>query len=91
MAIYITAIRVGSPPANERITDVMWLSGTTGKAGPTTVASMVKHIDKHDNVKVGGSDGPVDVIVVRPDGGPAHLRTEKNGTPTDNLLQLPTF
>lgn len=91
MAHYITAVEVGSPSADERITRLQWLNTQSGVAGRSGTADMVTFIDKGNEVLVGGENGPVEVTVVRPSGRSSYLRTERNGTRTDNLLDLPRF
>lgn len=92
MTIYITSIKVGHPPADERITQVKWLNCSDGKTGTSDVEGIVKFIDDQSGaVAVGSPEGPVKVETVHPQGRPAYIRTVKNGNRTDNLLSLPRF
>ncbi len=88
--VYITAIEVSqTPPKFEHITKVKFLN-PTGTTGTCTTATMVEHLKTHNNVSVGGPNGPAKVRVVQPRGGGApYLRTTSDGTTADNLLALP--
>ena len=87
---YITAIRTTTPGSRiEHITDVMWLNDGQGKSGTTTRAGAVKFIRDGNRMQVAGPDSPVEVEVV--DASPPYIRTQGNGTSTDNLLSLPQY
>ncbi|MBE7193438.1 MAG: DUF3892 domain-containing protein [Gordonia polyisoprenivorans] len=83
-----------SPPTQrdyQHITHLRWFERGTTRADSWTRKQMVEWIDGGGRAVVRGQYGDVDVITVHPLAGEDFVRTETNGTPTDNLLNLPSF
>ena len=89
--IYIRAVHMVGSVGHEHIASVCWLNGDSGISKRITTDAMINFIDAPNVVKVGGSDGPVAVGVVRPPGRKPYLRTHADGKWNDNLLALPRF
>ena len=88
---FVTAVRLNEGSSEDRIAGILWLNGLDGVSGSSTVESIVEWLDAGNTLLVATPDGPVGVVVVRPQGHRAYLRTVANNTWTDNLLQLPRY
>jgi hypothetical protein len=89
--IEITAIRLAGGGGHEHITHVMWRTGaSTGQSAATALVEWLA-IDRKNRAVVVDGSRVVKVEVVRPAGGPPHLRTRAHGAWTDHLRSLPTF
>lgn len=93
MSIRITHIRLTDGVRDhEHISDVRWTSLSDGGHGESSRSSVVAWIDGEGGKAFVGSDGArVRVDTVHPAFGPAYLRTEADGTWTNNLLALEEF
>ncbi len=88
--ILIVAVRLSKDgPRLEHITDVRWLNSGTSEGGEVTRAAMVAHIEKGNDVYVTNGRNIARVEVV--EAQPKYLRTQGDGSLTDNLLALPRF
>jgi hypothetical protein len=86
----ITSIKVSSnPPTLGTITDY-YFQGRNGEASQwVTKATAVAHVDKYPNsvyVSGGGTSAYVETVA---NGAYPYLRTNGDGTASDNLLSLP--
>lgn len=86
---YITAVHLAGGHRHKHIEEVEWRDPATGVTGRSATVDMVKWIEAEGNearvqlpeyVKVGVVHAPV-----------RHIRTFHDDTPTDNLLQLPSY
>jgi hypothetical protein len=89
--IAITGVQMAGGSSHQHIADVQWLNTMSGKADRITAGAMIEHIDKGNDVHVGGADGWAKVYVVRPSHGAPYLRSARDKTYTDNLLELPRY
>jgi hypothetical protein len=88
--IQIIGRRMSGGATHRHVAAVKWLNPATGNIGDNTVAEIVQWLRKADN-RAFVCDGYTitEVIIVEAD--PPYLRTHADGTPTDNLLNLPAF
>lgn len=92
MSIKITNVRLSAGGyLDEHITELKWVNYEDGKHGESARSTLVEWIDGGGKAFVEANYTKVPVLVVRPTGGSAYLRTQANGTWTDNLLALPRF
>ena len=89
--VYITGVHLDGGGQHEHIARVRWLDCNNGASNNMTTEEAINYLDKHNNLRVGGLDGPVAVAVVRPEGRKPYLRTVADNQWTDNLLSLPRF
>ena len=91
MTIRITHVRYsGTTLTHQAIERFHSVEDATGKAFDQTKPTMVDWLDIQGVLAYVASGGTrVDVGVVHDN--PPYLRTHANGTPTDNLLSLPTY
>lgn len=79
-------------PSHASISRYCWLDTDTGVSLVATRQQMVDFLSKLGNhLWVGGEDGWAEVRLISPRGRDPYLQTEKDDTPTDNLLNLPQF
>ncbi|MDP9093731.1 MAG: DUF3892 domain-containing protein [Actinomycetota bacterium] len=77
---------------HEHIQEVEYRYGPTGDLDHATTGIMALLIDEHSwDVRVKHAQGAVKVDTVHPYGRPPYLRAVADGTPTDNLLDLPKY
>lgn len=90
--IEITAIRLSSGSAHEHVTDVRWRSASTA-AGQSTRQVIVDWLTVSVTNQAVVADGAdfIHVAVVRPRDELPYIRTQADGSWTDNLLALPSF
>lgn len=93
MAIEITHVRFGGAKKTEdEIVRYRWRNIDTGTTGHNDTSTMVLWVGRVENsAYVGTGTDRVDVNVVRPRSGQPYLRTQADGTWTNNLVTLPTF
>lgn len=93
MNIEITHVRYGATSRTfESIVRYKWQEIGGDRSGDTDKPSMVAWVDTASNgAYVNGVIAWVPVESVHPTYGDPYLRTVADGTPTNNLLELPTF
>lgn len=90
MTIRITHVRfTGTTKTHQAIERFYSVEDGTGNKYDKDKATMVAWLDKGIQAYVASGASRVAVGVVRDN--PPYLRTHANGTPTDNLLSLPTY
>jgi tRNA(His) 5'-end guanylyltransferase len=88
---YITAVELRGGSAHEHIANVQWLNCSTGTAGLQTTEYMVTWLENNpEHLSVAGPDGPA-AVAVYPLNGKKYLRTRRDESWMNNLLELPTL
>lgn len=88
---YIVAVKfAGTSKKREQISRVIWVNADTFVSGNNDTASMVDFVEKNPGtVKV--TDGKTTATVEVVNATPKYLRSEKDDSKTDNLVNLTTF
>ncbi len=89
MTVYVTAIHPVATTTHQGIDSIRWLNSSDSTSNTMSKAQAVSWLNNGNNMYVAGETGPVEVKVIQ--GNPPYLRTVKDNTPTDNLLELPRF
>lgn len=87
---YIVAVRMAAGGTKcEHISDVIWVQANFA-SGRCPVATMVDFINKNPGT-IAVTDGKTKAAVEVVNAKPPYIRSEKDASKTDNLLNLPRF
>lgn len=88
MATYITGVRMSPPTAgdHQHISDVRWEQSAS--SGICSRQAMIEFVEKGNSVWVRGNPNAQVAVI---DGPPKYLRTQADGSWSNNLLNLPAL